>query len=1198
MVFIVVLEVIVALSGMCYGLSDGSTTLRYVVSYGTTGILTVTLAFWARVEYSILRLAPWLKFRQIESIGKALILDYLDTWKVRVPYKALKVHDYHVAAVTMVSLLLNIAIVVSTGLFVLSNIEIPNHPEILSLQTRFVDDSSRLNNVSVIPYYLTTSLNPNPAKDVNAVANKGFDYPNGLTSRFAYQAFTAPATGAREFQVTVDGFTSGFNCQEAVINNVTGLEIGLVEGETRLHYIRSSSTIEVNHDGCSTKLDLITDPIRDFLGDVPTTATIHSLQQEQVTGFAGGKCQSLDQDSRRIIIQSVRANYNLSRQALVNPGNDSETLYAFSAGISAATALICAPTYEIVQLDVVSTGEIPVVSRHPNAISRTLPHVDPWDIMDANLYSYRLAGRYPITLQINGTSISGDAFTGAVMASECTELCSAPKSLLDTTVLEEMFTSYYQKYSAAVVYVNLMEQTKIQTVGSSKRTRLRLLVHSFSAQSMAAFLVLCMIITLGMMVWPAGKLSTSHEVGSILSVAALVGSNLGTRFPRHFGPAKAGEIEASLVKVKPHVCKQHQHLHTPNLDHTPKGQTRNDSPAVLRQLWLVALLLILLSLFVTLEIMLRKSTTNEGLGPANSDFIYLHYAWTIFPAVVLALMSTWLSSVDSQIRVWAPFVLLGRNKPHRSSLSLDLLRDVLPVVLCQEIRARHFGAFVITKSALFGSFFTLATSPLFHVSYFPVSIPMQLRTSATFAKHFQTQNFVPNYPLTSLILENNLSYQSTAFENLVFPAFVLEDSSGSAAANVSQSLNVSSIRVQATVPALRPGLFCRRSPAGTLKTKRCIYYNSASYNSTYSTTWKEVIEYACNRMYPHDTEAQAEGEISSVTYFGASTESLGFGSSTNDFAYAWGRGLSTLDYPTDLTGWTMECNITLESLDVAVSYLGPDLVFDESSPPKPIEPSVRRLPDMRNRSSVFSPDLFSPWRNWSSDTLGSLPPPNKTLMDPFFQQLVTSRYAIPLDYLGDPAQVTAVEDAIIFQHGIIAAQYISRNFPLNVSFDSSTEAPNVTLFPTLSYQIDGAVDSGIYKATATDSHGAQRVVQDPIAMRLLQALLLATFALTLAGWILGAWKPVLPRPPTSIASVLALLAGGDVLEHMYGGGKGDCLTLEEAMSRFNEDCSFRLGWGRGNDDGPDAPQRFGIWVVRNSVVDIDSDDTSLDDEII
>lgn len=1199
MAFIVALETIFALSKAHYGLSDGGTILRYVVSYGTTGVLTVTLAFWTRVEYSILRLAPWLKLKQTDSVEKALIVDYIDMWKLRVPYEAVKAHDYHVAAVTLPSLLLNITIVISTGLFILGNVEIPNYPEVLSLQTKFVDDASRLKNVSVTPYYLTSTLNPSLAEDVIGVADVGFGYPSGLTNRYAYQAFTTPAAGAREIQATVDGFSSGLYCQQAVIDNVTGLET--LSPRSGMLSTQSSSTVTVNHEGCSTTLVLPTDIIDETI----TTLTIHSLLQEQVTGFTRGKCQSLDNDTRRLIITSMTINYTLSQVFPPNLRNDSRTRYIFNAAPLAGVALVCIPTYEIVQMNVFWTEEKSVVSRHPSAISRTLPHVEPWDIMDANLESYRLASKYPMGSIINDTWIAGDIFAGAILASECAEYCSAPSSLLDIKFLQEIATNYYRKYSAAVIYVNLMEQTKEQTVGISKRTRLRLSTQPISAQGMAAILVLCMTIALGMLVWPAGRLSPSHEPGSIVSVAALVGSNLGTTFPQHLGSAKTEEIEASVMEVKQHFCKhifrdgpclQHQHLHTSDLKYTPKGQTGSHNPTVLRPPWLVMLLLMLISLSVTLGLTLRTSITNEGLGPANRDSDYLHYAWTIFPAIVLALLSTWLSSVESQIRLWAPFVLLGHDKPHRSILTLDLLRDVIPVVLYREFRARHFGAFAITKSALFGSVFTMASAPLFHISYFPVSTSVQLRTSATFGK--SVDHLKPSFPLASLILENNLSYQSTAFENLVFPVFVLEESPWPTAANISQPSNASSMRIQATIPALRPGLICRHSPSSQSKAKRCIHYNSAYYNKTYSNAWKDVIEYACDHMYPHDAQAQVDG-ASSVTYFGASKDIIGgYKPSKSDFAYAWGSGLSTLDYPTDLTGWTMECNTTLESLDVVVSYLGPDLVFDESSPPEPIESSVRRLPDTRNGSNRVLADMFSLWKGWSWDNLGSLPPPNKTLMDSFFQQLVTSRYAIPVDYLGDPAQVTAVENAIIFQHGIIAAQCISRSFPLDVGFDNRTGAPNVTLFPALSNQHDGSVDTGVYGATATDSHGTQRVVQDPVATRLLQVLLLATFALTLAGWVLGAWKPVLPRPPTSIASVLALLAGGDVLEHMYGGGKRDCLTLEEAMSRFDEDCSFRLGWGRGNDDGPDAPQRFGIWVVQNSVVDIDSDDTSLNDEII
>lgn len=1172
MAFIVALETIFSLSKARYGLSDGSTRLRYVVSYGTTGVLTVTLAFWTRVEYSMLRLAPWLKLRQTKSSEKALFVDYLDMWKLRVPYKALKAHDYHAAAATTASLLLNITIVISTSLFVLSDVEIPDCPEILSLRTTFIDDASRLKNVSIIPFYLTATLNPNRATDFIDVANTDFEYPFGLASHFAYQEFTPHATGASEMKATVDGFSSGSSCQEAVIGNVTGLE--MVMADDRTPDFQSVPTIEVKHEGCSTTLFL---PIADIEESKPT-GTKFALVEEQVRGFTSGKCGSWDDDSRRMIIASVETSYTLSRPT--NLQNQSGILYTFSTALSAGAALVCVPTYEIVQMDVGwVTGETPVVvSRHPNAISRTLPHVGPWDIMDAILESYELAAATKaMVVYINDTKVECDDVAGAVLESEGAQFCSAPASLLDITVLEEMFTSYYQKYSAAVVYVNLMEQTDGETTGVSKRTSMRLVVHSISAQTMAAILMLCMTIALGMAAWPAGRLSSSYEAGSIVSVAAMVGSSLGTTFPRHLGPAKVGEIEASLVKEKSHVCKQHQHLHTSDVVYTPKRQTGSHSPTVLQPLWRVMLLLMLISLFVTLEITLRKSGTNEGLGPANSDFVYLHYAWTIFPAIVLSLMSTWLSSVDSQIRIWAPFVLLGHNKPQKSVLTMDLLRDVCPVVLYQEFRARHFGAFAVTKSALIGSVFTIATAPLFYTSYFPVLTPMQLRTSTTFHNYSQD---IQTFPLTSLILENNLSYQNTAYETLVLPKFVLEDLPRSTTRNSLQASGVPFMRIRATVPALRPGLICRHLHPGTSDTTRWI-----DDDGTNTSAWNQVVNEACDRPSVHDAGAHLGG--SSVTYFGASTELNCNGQRypgwNHDFAYVWGRGVSSLDYPTDSAGSVMECNTTLESLDVVVHYWGPNLVVDEREPPWPIESSVRRIPDPRNRSLVDSENssMFSLWIESPQEPRGSLTPPNKTVMDPFFQQLVTSRYAIPLDYIGDPAQVAAVENAIIFQHGIFAAQFISRNLALNVSFESGAGVPNVTLFPTLSIEQDDVVDTGVYKATALYIRGAESVGQDRIATRLLQALLLATFALTLAGWLLGAWKPVLPRPPTSIASVLALLAGGDVLEHMYGGGKGDCLTLEEAMSRFCEDCSFRLGWGRGNDDGPDAPQRFGIWVVQN-----------------
>ncbi|KAI1347090.1 hypothetical protein F5Y01DRAFT_319055 [Xylaria sp. FL0043] len=66
-------------------------------------------------------------------------------------------------------------------------------------------------------------------------------------------------------------------------------------------------------------------------------------------------------------------------------------------------------------------------------------------------------------------------------------------------------------------------------------------------------------------------------------------------------------------------------------------------------------------------------------------------------------------------------------------------------------------------------------------------------------------------------------------------------------------------------------------------------------------------------------------------------------------------------------------------------------------------------------------------------------------------------------------------------------------------------------------------------ATVTDPTRRRRVVQDAISTHVLVALLGATLALFLTGWVSSPGTDVLPCGSTTIASVAALLAGGKVM---------------------------------------------------------------------
>jgi hypothetical protein len=64
---------------------------------------------------------------------------------------------------------------------------------------------------------------------------------------------------------------------------------------------------------------------------------------------------------------------------------------------------------------------------------------------------------------------------------------------------------------------------------------------------------------------------------------------------------------------------------------------------------------------VALEVILRFSHANNGLGDVNNDD-YLHYLWTVVLSLVMAAICLAFGSIDFNTRTLAPYGQLRRFK--------------------------------------------------------------------------------------------------------------------------------------------------------------------------------------------------------------------------------------------------------------------------------------------------------------------------------------------------------------------------------------------------------------------------------------------------------------------------------------------------------------------------------------------------------
>ncbi len=1109
---IIAVEILSWYSTKNNGLAESNNHVHYLWTYGPTAILTVIGAIWTRTDYQAKMTAPWNRLAQGPAVAKkTLLLDYIDPLPPVSVIRAIKNGDFGVAAAATIALLWSLVIVFSASLINLTPTDSNRTTVLVDLTTRFKNDSAALKDARSLSYYNMLGL-----QEANLT------FPEGISGEYVYQKFngrTIPPT--TELQVTVDGFSASLVCEEA--SYYVYLASWIDTGYPYLNFTMASSSCQITSGWFGPE----------YLGDSET----------YYSRFGTGSCQnSSNADDQRIAVTFGSLRYGGSTDDIPFPGSPVD------ANITRSVNLLCRPTYMVDKVDVVKNGSN-ILSLTPSSSPRPtkLGNVHAWNITQALIHStYN-----PLTagsVNEDGLLLHAQTFNASDMPIDVdphmylvlSQQSRAPPSsatLLNTSFLRDLMIPYYQTYAAFIVHDLLTEAVSTESTGQAVIYQQRLLVNATAAHVMAAIIAVAVLLFGVVMITMPDVSVLACAPSNISGVAKLAShSDPVIRRLKGLGRSNSKTIATRLKDSGYMTSVQdgdafHQGYfeitETNSLAEGADAKVENSpliSPVIL-QAWSRAVISVLvLGIIGALEATLQVSQRNNGIGVVPVGSPYLHYSWTTVPALILTGISLVYGAMDSNIRKLTPYVNLSRGSTSMLSVGLDLSDLGVPRMLLREIRTRSFAALGGTLAALIASLLATFSSSLFVLNNVPSVVTAQLRTTSSINNDSSANYTILSELMAPLILESNLSYPKFTYETLIFPSLLL---------NFNSAMD-NGVVLNATIPAVRPKMDCRLHDSSSI-VPEVSKSNQLQINVTEESCFPTGVLQLANLWSgsgPILGEISAEGVMAGAVGGFCGLTELG-----SNWVYFWADIRLDPD-PTFVSISALVCNESLEAVDVFTSFIGADLTIDPGNAPIPDEATVY------NTTAAIGYD-----NGWLYGDLQNGP---SAMIDNFFSTLVTSPYAIPLEYLRDASKSEIVRDAIIFQHGIMRSQKMN---------DGSRVPPERT--NALARGTDKS-DAVAYSANVTEAIGKIHIVQDAASTRILQALLIAILVFSLGSWAIIPKTRILPREPTSIASVIALLADGNMFKLLPTGWQ---LSEEKDIEGLFSGITFKMGWVEFVDPG-------------------------------
>ncbi|KEY66643.1 hypothetical protein S7711_01937 [Stachybotrys chartarum IBT 7711] len=1171
-VLIVLVEILLDVSLSRNGVGSADGAARYLWQYGVTVLIVTVAGFWARVEYQAKVSAPWMRLAMGPAAAEdSILLDYTPMTRPEVMYKSVKSRDLLVASSTGVGMVLMILIVFAPALIAPTSVEVIRNDTSVNLNTVFVNDVNGLTNIGSLPYLTmlrlqTTNVGP----------------PDGVTAQFASQTFRGPTGSATEVSALVQGFQGGMDCEPAKM----GLN-SVQRGQASVFRLGLNVTARQCTTFQAVDIDLANAAGREYL-------------PLKVFAFQPGSCglSSAPSDQRIVV---VSATLMLDLDGVIETGNVTKPSPppALKGSFTAAAALLCRPRYTITNVRAVrNRSRLVSVERAMIGNDQLLPGIQPANIAMAHFASF-LNPPVPQTFiqlaapfyQTQAVVFADDPFSAALVT-RASAVGSPPpiQSLENTESLASIVQAYFSQYTALIAAQALMDQAPgpIPVLAVTTAVERRLMVREAVAHTMAALLAVCFAIAGFILSRAPRRPLLPRSPQSIASLAAMVAESRSLLDAlRGMGGADMQALRHKLQGSAYSICLQEVHTAgnrpgpgffricgssdtskaTP-LTSADSAETWTQPPALTAPVRLLFILL-LVGMIVGLEVALRASDRGIGFGLVTDGLDnYIHLLWTMIPVLFVLPVAIYLDSMDFFTRSLAPFGGLLRGASFNQSLGLKLMDCTKAVAFWRALHIGDATTAVASAAALASMLLAVGTAPLF------VTAPVQARTTVSIPTRglsdgssglsgtaIQCSSCGDAANIASLILNGNVTYPPFTYEDLTFPA-ITADGAGVTADD--QTLGM-------TVSAMRPRLSCQVYTAQAMSTRML---PSSLTDDSGNNILVTIAGEPCRgpgdaNMIINISPSSSNQTLREDALFGRATGRTNTGQ-CSDWMYVWGRlaGADTVSPSVDTIG-AMACNETVESADTDVVYHGVGLKIDDAEVPVVDEATARPV------EMALQPLRYDlPVGLAATDVL-----------DPFFATLVSSRYAIDSQSLGSPSQasMTTIQDAIVKQHGIIRTQSLNYQLRSSPPLPESPSTGPTSATTTTKSRITSTVIGNL-----RDTRTVLR--QDAIATRILQSVLGILLLKLLGSWLLS--KPtLLPRPTTSIASVAAWLADGDILDYL--GPNPAWQTLGEIEESFGEDWQgnrFQLQWDVAvqrtrspwDDDG--VPREQNLFGIRSEIM--------------